>query len=966
MSRIRSAIVAVTLVLAAASAAHADTSATAHAFGTRGASFESGKWERVTLSADLGKDQFRLVGNDVFLAFVELEELYERRGDFVESLDQFVANVETRMQNVAKEPEIGFERHEAFSRATCRVRGTLGNLELRYRLDVISAGDGVGYLLLSWSLASQVPRLEAEIDALVESIALPGPGSEWHAKTIPTPHAVVFGDWTVEIAYADSIVKSAASEPGVRYSFTADGGDTAIHLFVDELEGEVAAALASVIETAAGEQQYSELERQDLALPAGSGAQVILRSAEEPSHDMAVAVVALEPGRWLDLRMVTTGSAGHRERLWQSLLDSLRATREDPVDAFPVVAGADDPSAAFRSEAADRLLAGSRLLGTADWSHAVEIRPGGTLVVRGEKEVVEIAPPVDAEPGGGVANGQEAVLGARRVLHAATDRLPARLLVWGEETLLAEPGKELQWVVAGELHPAGFRAEHLAADGEQAVLARSDPQRTVLGLGALPIVGPSRIVVRSRAGEEREIQQLADRRVVALAHRGGRALVAAEPREPAAREDTSIELLLMDIRGGAARSLDRFVEVSRVAPAAGGWLVSGTAASGETGVFLLAEPGHRELLLAGDLVGLALDAEEMTFLAEECPEAQRESARCIYRAPLALVREQGPSYWPLGRLQLDRVAAETRRRLTLQGKTWSLPATRPGLAAFIATAQQVARDEIGVELPTVPPAVDLLLSELAYDHEISAEAIDLLAALLSEALLSEGGQWVDADAPEPSGSVSWEASNSAAIGLHPVGVVRSTLYDEDGWYRPAESLGNELGGRTLFLGTDRTAVQGAVDGVALIELPALVRSGSTAALLRVLSDRPGNVHLREQVYRQLAAHGRDRQLLEVAGAFATRPEAAAPDLVAYAAARLEGSPAAPVALELVAMLRAGIERAPARADLYLLLGAAYERTALPDRERYARACYEKAVATTEWGHVGEASRAALERLVSAP
>jgi hypothetical protein len=50
----------------------------------------------------------------------------------------------------------------------------------------------------------------------------------------------------------------------------------------------------------------------------------------------------------------------------------------------------------------------------------------------------------------------------------------------------------------------------------------------------------------------------------------------------------------------------------------------------------------------------------------------------------------------------------------------------------------------------------------------------------------------------------------------------------------------------------------------------------------------------------------------------------------------------------------------------LLLGAAYEHTALPDRVKYAQACYKKAEATTRWGHVGEASRAALERLAREP
>ncbi|MCB1034555.1 MAG: hypothetical protein KDD47_12050, partial [Acidobacteria bacterium] len=202
------------------------TGASAETFeiGTLGASFETGKWERRSFSQDLGEDQFLLVGGGSFLVFLESFDLYQRRSDFVDKLDEFTTGVESSLEDIEIDPELGFERYEELSRATRRFQAKIGGLELAYQLDLVSAGDGVGYLLLSWTAASNAQRLYSGLDEVVESLSLPGPESEWFAKSQPSVHRYGFAAWEVEMTFCDSVFSEAESKPQKRYSLQGGEG----------------------------------------------------------------------------------------------------------------------------------------------------------------------------------------------------------------------------------------------------------------------------------------------------------------------------------------------------------------------------------------------------------------------------------------------------------------------------------------------------------------------------------------------------------------------------------------------------------------------------------------------------------------------------------------------------------------------------------------------------------------------
>lgn len=934
-----------------ASAAGAET----HRLGTVGVTFESGAWERRTLSPDSGGDQFQVAGSNVYLIVLEQFALFEQRADFVSGLETFLSRFQSAAQEVEADPEVTVERYGPFTRATARITGLFSGLHLHYQLELVSTGDGVGYVFLGWTGASQPQELQAAMDEILQSLRFPGPGSEWFEKAQPTRHAYGFEGWTIELSFRDSVFAATDSEPQERYSLTADAGLLAVHLFVEELTGDADAVLTLVKEAAAGEVEYDELVRSDLELESGNGRELLMRSRSQPPYDFAIAVVDLGDGRWIDLRMVTQGPTGHRQEIWNRLLASLRAEREAPLDAFPVVESEPDAGeGAFLTDPARHLLEASRRLAELSWSPAVDVGPQGDLLVRDDDQVRRIPAAAD-DPG-------EA---ASAVLYRSDDHLSGMAVAWGSETLLVEGGEEVRWVVDGELHPAGFRADRAAAWGDSLLLARSGETRSLLGLGALPVVGASELVKRTPAGEERPLLKLPDRRVDALAARGRRALVATAPRSaPGDRDGAAVELLLVDTDEGTSRPLERWRAVERIVAVAGGWLVSGSGPDGAEGVVLLGGDGARELLVSGGAVGLAMDDLSLTFLVDRCLGEQGSAGYCVYRAPLAAVRAHGPGFWPFGVRLLNEVAGLAVARVGGAAGPSLLPETREEIAGLVAAAEAVTRELTGWPLPTSSDGVDALLGELAWEREVSRETVTLLVALAAEALLRDGAAWVPAAEPAPAGpgSTGWEVANAHAVGLHPAGLVRSTLFDSEGWYHPLAEVGRQARGRTLLVGTDAARLREAVRAADLAELQDRIREGAAEPLVDLLAAHRDNLFLRDHVYRQLAAFGWEERLAAVAAPFAAADDAAPIDLVAAAAGRLAGelSPAGVDAL--IEELRSAIERAPGEAALYLLLGSAYERSAAPDRLGYARTCYQKAAAMTRWGHVAEAAQEALQRI----
>lgn len=926
-----------------------------HPFGTVGAAFASDAWERKQFSGDLGRDQFQLVGGDCFLVAFEFFELYGRRADFVGEVEEFIAGIEGRLGSAHSDPEVAFERYGEFSRATGQIRGEYAGIPLIYQVDVLSSGDGVGYLWMSWTQVANQARLEGAIDELVESLRLPGPGSEWYEKSRVRPNSFEFGEWTLEVSIADSILTPSDSEPGERYSFAGDDGNLALHLFVDELAGGADEVLTEVRRVAASDGPYEELLRSDLELPAGRGRLLLLRKSSDPPVDMALAVVGLGDDHWIDIRMVTSGRAGHREELWRALLGSVRARREAPPDAFPL--GDDEPAArvaAHLTVPARALLESGRLLGEASWSAGLELLGDDLLIL----------------DGGGLrrveTSDTPAGKDASAVLLEKEEHRSGTVVAWGIEVLFVAAGGEVYRVVDGQLVPAGFRADGISAAGAELALARTPAPRTLPGMGELSAVGATTVLRRNRAGQERVLLELTGRRVVAIAARESRTLLAATPNDPFASPGSrTVELLLID-DGGRQTRLPPWREVRRVVATDDAWLVTGTTEAGVRGIFLTSDDGSRQLLVSGDPLGLSLEDHRLVFVAEQCLVTPVDNSRCVYSAPLSAVREHGPGAWPLTPDLLNDIAAELFGVGSDADDHPRLPASRPEIATLAAAAVERARERAGVALPLSPAGIDHLLGELAYDESLTQEAIALLSLITTEALLREGAIWLPPVTARPAlpPRSGWEIENAFAVGLHPEGIVVGTLFDSEGWYRPFDEITARALGRRLYVGSDRESLREAVRAEEMAGLTERLERDSAAELLELLETRRENAHLREKVYRYLAALGRTEVLAAVAGHFAASEGARASDRLAAAAARLAGEPPAEAIDGLIDELRSAIAEAPSHAGLLLLLGSAYERSSLPDRSKYAKATYQRVLAVAPWGDDAESARAALERLAT--
>jgi cytochrome c-type biogenesis protein CcmH/NrfG len=231
-------------------------------------------------------------------------------------------------------------------------------------------------------------------------------------------------------------------------------------------------------------------------------------------------------------------------------------------------------------------------------------------------------------------------------------------------------------------------------------------------------------------------------------------------------------------------------------------------------------------------------------------------------------------------------------------------------------------------------------------------------------MLDEGAVWVPSAAPTRASSMNetgWEGSTLLAVAVRPLQVVVSTLYQEEGWYQPLSEITSRAKGRVLLLGETKEALLAALDGRRLADVEELAGKARADRLVSTLLAHPSNTHLREVVYHFLLASWQSERVADVAGAIVKTEHAAAEDRQAWLAARLSLEPGAKEVERLIGDLRDAISREPKATSLYLMLGAAYEKSKRPDAVELARACYLKA-SSTGWGESKTAADAAVARL----
>ena len=925
--------------------------------GTVGATFGTGNWERQQLSASLGDDQFLRVGEDLFLVIFENFSLFEQRADSESFLEDFLNTVGVNLQEVTIDPEVGFERYDQITRTTRRFIGSVSGLNFAYQLDLLSTGDGVGYLVMSWTTTDKAETLYHEIESAILSFQFPGPSSEWHAKAQPTEHSFDFRPWTVSLTYRESVFTENDSIPRERHSLYADEGSLAVHLFVDDLEGTLDEITDQIRDAAQGSDDYEELLRRELDSAIGPAMELLLRGRVSTTTELAIAVIELGDDRWIDLRMVTESSSGHRSELWNQLLASLRVEKEAEIDAFPRAIHETEPQKSdFLSEPARSLLEGSRFVSSAEWSHQVLRTPNGDLIFKDDQEVLR-------RPATAQATSQDS-----SVIFRSEETLSGSIHQWNDRLLLVEPGKESRWLEEDSLRQAGFRADRVSTIGDNLLIARSREENNLVGFDGLLVAGETVLWVRTPDGEESRLTELLDQRIDALGGGNQHALVFAIPRRSGSRASASFgSLISIDTTSGAQSNVGDWESVETIVSLGENWMVTGTPKDGSNGVYEVNPNGRKSKWLTGQNIGLWADDERVLFLSDLCLEEPLEGGRCLYETPRELIAEYGPRFWTFDSNSLNSIAAKTFQEISDPASALA-PLTREKVAEITKLAETATRSLTGSTLPLTVAGVDALLASLVYERDLSDQALSLLTLVTTETLLrQEGATWIQPEHPSSGrpGSSGWVLNNAIGIGLHPGDIVLSTLYDEEGWYRPLDQIEKQRRGRTLLVGSDRTVLRDAVHQSTLEGLSELFRLGNAKALTALLKEHSENSSLRGRTYRQLASLGRSEILNEVARSFARSDDPTAEDLTAYHSARLATSSSEEVPT-WINDLRQAIERFPEEYSLYLILGSVYEKSTLPNKSRLAIACYEKVLELSSYGDSAETATAALARLEGQP
>ena len=327
------------------------------------------------------------------------------------------------------------------------------------------------------------------------------------------------------------------------------------------------------------------------------------------------------------------------------------------------------------------------------------------------------------------------------------------------------------------------------------------------------------------------------------------------------------------------------------------------------------------------------------------------------RVPAAALAAHGAAFDPLTPADLGRLASGALASLNWSADPGKAFADAASIRRFVAAADKAAVARLGVGLPADAAAVDRLLAEAHGDPAVDEPADLLFVALLADTMIRDGATWVPGRAPVGGVAGDDTFQNDHAIGWLPRELVRSTLHDEEGWWDPAVLTASAREGRASFIGLDPVAVRTRVEAARRTGIEAL-DAAPAAAVISWLQLEPKNEHLRNTVYRRLAAVGRAAELPGIAAPFLADKAWAdtLADLVGRGAAKAD-------ATALIADVRAALATHTDEPGLYVLLAETYERAGDP---KLAEAAWRHLLVEYKWSDHAEDARAAIVRLGGTP
>ena len=394
--------------------------------------------------------------------------------------------------------------------------------------------------------------------------------------------------------------------------------------------------------------------------------------------------------------------------------------------------------------------------------------------------------------------------------------------------------------------------------------------------------------------------------------------------------------------------------------------MTGQPVEGAHGAYRLRSGADPELLIAGDeLVAIGWDDEgDLVWAGSLTPRSDPESEfEWILRStPKALIEAFGSSCQGVTVRGLNEIAREafeaTGFDITSTGDThdWSK------LGTALQKANAITIKRLGMPLPTTASAIDSLTNSIARTEDPTDHGMWLLTAMVSRCLMDEGAEWVASNGNPLSVASIGSSGNANDFGVtaNPLRLVVETGMPDSETYSPIQSTLETSLGRRILLGLDETALAAKLKELDRPGWAANLATQSVESIQLMLAANRANQRLRAKAYDALARSERFEDALQLAANWGGREDSSVRDDLAWLGSRaslhvFRDTP------KLIEDAFAAITRHPHEAQLYVILGVAYEATSDEDDELRARACYAKAM-DLSWGDVRDLAQTALDRL----
>lgn len=916
--------------------------ATEFEIGTFGATLKvPGEWKRTEFIPGMGKDQFvykgkaRLVVTEVPTPFFNVAFLRDTLETVLEGVGLAIKVVE------ASEPEVSLVND---------------NQAVSIRAEVIEAGVTLDYCLVTlgssnlyYLLAGFCPIAhKGLLDEAMNGVRAGfNPGKTQQAEQelsfnwgrirlrYPTPA------WSVEDAEGTSAVFELEASPDT----------TAVYVF--EYEG-----IADELRSATSDYFDRELDNYSvIALPERSilgrtGLEILGSYGEEGKETVRSLLIQAGPDRILELRMLAPHPQEISEQAWNILVDNLEMQVFPEAKAFELPG----PKPGARKEAPSY---SKPILEKADW---LGTAPGVTA-----KGVVE-------------RDGEYVVYGRGGVQRVAADgqvewyyerdtTIAAGTVFVGDGMILIRFGDKL-WArdKAGEWS-VPFEGQFARVRLVEGVLVAQRSQRTdVFGFLQLPPADNDRLQMIKGDGSTADLYGTPDLQLLWLVASGDSetALLcrrAVGLNGAAVRYD--LEQLSALSADGKEVSLGTW-DVHHIGPADGGWLVTGRPQGGVRGLYEVRAGTGPTLLLAGrEWIGVKAKDSELIFAGPVyAPAKGATSGTGLYRVAYEVLAQYGAQSQPFQSAEINALGRDALRGA--EGGVAGVFESKAAIRAFVARANERAEKSYGCPIARDSETLDALFKDwMSESSAFDASGIALLNALVAHALLEKGAEWV------PGGVEGWgvparawaSPANSYAFAVSPGATVSSTLFEDDGYWRPVAEVLEKADGRQILLGFDLEVLGRRVAEYSETKVMQLLAKPDVAGLSAHLQAHRANLYLRYEVYEVLASRSHFQDLIALSYPFAKVEEPAFFDLRSWLSGRLA---AGEDAKALVADTLAAVQQFPRAPAIFEILGHAYLKRADDLDPRRARQCFERVLELQDSGVHADRANAKIAEIDAMP